>query len=284
MIPDLEPHDDNDLRSRSYQNVLNQEELNPVVGSIPSATGDSLAGTLDAVMAEYKVTEEDIVSAELIFTPAFTPSDLGFDRGLVAAYGQDDRLSSYAGMRALISLERTPSRTAVVYWTNNEEVDSVNNTGAGSNWVEWAMQEIATAQTPERAGERARTAILKTEVISADTNAGMNPIFPSAQDPLNAARLGYGVTIKRYGRGFDAASEFTARFRKLFDDRGIPWQTATYRADLPGGGTVGLFFSARGMEVIDLGVPLLSMHAPVEASSKVDLWNFHRAMLAFLGQ
>jgi aspartyl aminopeptidase len=121
-------------------------------------------------------------------------------------------------------------------------------------------------------------------VISADTNDGINPIFPMTSEPTNAARVGYGVTIKLYGPGFDAPSEDTARMRALFDRNNIPWQTHTYKVDSGGGGTIGLFMSAQDMNVIDLGVPLLSMHSPFEMSSKADVWDFYRAMSAFYAQ
>jgi aspartyl aminopeptidase len=119
--------------------------------------------------------------------------------------------------------------------------------------------------------------------VSADTNDGVNPLFPGTSDPTNAARLGYGVTIKRYGSGFDANSEFIARIRALLDKNSIPWQTQTPKVEIGGGGTIGGFLSAQDMEVIDMGVPLLSMHSPFEMSSKVDVWSFYRFMGAFLG-
>lgn len=118
-------------------------------------------------------------------------------------------------------------------------------------------------------------------MIAADTNDGINPIFPKTSEPSNAARLGYGVTIKRYGRGFDGNSEFIARIRGILDQNGIPSQTQTPKVDVGGGGTIGGFMSREDMEVIDLGVPLLSMHATFEMSSKIDVWNFYRLIRAF---
>ena len=126
-----------------------------------------------------------------------------------------------------------------------------------------------------------RRALRNSQVISADTNDGINPIFQNTSEPSNAAQLGYGVTIKKYGRGFDANSEFTARIRAVLDQNQIPWQTQTPKVDVGGGGTIGGFMSAQEMEVIDLGVPLLSMHATFEMSSKVDVWNFYRFFSAF---
>ena len=121
-------------------------------------------------------------------------------------------------------------------------------------------------------------------MISADANDSLNPIFPGTSEATNAARLGYGVTIKLYGEGFDPPSEFTAKIRGLLDRNGIPWQTHTYKVDVGGGGTIGGFMSREDMEVIDFGVPLLSMHSPFEMSSKVDVWNFYRTMSVFYAQ
>jgi aspartyl aminopeptidase len=120
-------------------------------------------------------------------------------------------------------------------------------------------------------------------VVSADANDGLNPLFPETSEPSNSAKVGYGVTIKRYGRGFDANSEYTAFIRGILDQAGIPWQTQTPKVDVGGGGTIGGFMSREEMEVIDLGVPLISMHSTFEMSSKVDAWNFFRFMKAFYG-
>jgi aspartyl aminopeptidase len=126
-----------------------------------------------------------------------------------------------------------------------------------------------------------RRALHNSQVISADATDSLNPIFPSSSEPTNAARLGYGVAIKLYGEGFDPPSEFTAKIRALLDRNGIPWQTHMYKVDVGGGGTIGGFMSREDMEVIDFGVPLLSMHSPYEMSSKVDVWNFYRTMSVF---
>jgi aspartyl aminopeptidase len=128
-----------------------------------------------------------------------------------------------------------------------------------------------------------REALRRSEVISADVNDGINPIFPQTSEATNAARLGWGVTIKRYGAGFDANSEFAARIRGMMEKNGIAWQTQTPRVDGYSGGTIGGFLSAWEMEVIDLGVPLLSMHSTFEMSSKVDVWSFYRFMSVFYG-
>jgi aspartyl aminopeptidase len=126
-----------------------------------------------------------------------------------------------------------------------------------------------------------RTALQRALVVSADTNDGLNPVFAETSEASNAAKVGFGVTIKRYGRGFDANPEYTAKIRKILDTAGIPWQTQTPKVDVGGGGTIGGFMSQQEMEVIDMGVPLISMHSTFEMSSKVDVWNFYRFMKAF---
>jgi aspartyl aminopeptidase len=285
VIPDAAPHSDAPYRGRTYTGVVEAEELNPVVGSIPDETGRAFNETMKAIFNKYGMGEEDFVSAELSLVPAYPPRDVGFDRGLTAAFGQDDRLSSYLAARAMIGMERLPKYTAIAYLTDNEEVGSGNNTGAGSAYLRNLYATLVAAQLGENYSDvDSRKAMSNAQVISADVTDGVNPIFLQGSELVNAARLGQGVTIKRFGRGSDANSEFTARIRKLLDDNNIPYQTHTYKVDVGSGGTIAGFLSREDMEVIDLGVPILSMHSPYELSSKVDVWNFYRAMTAFYQQ
>jgi aspartyl aminopeptidase len=285
VIPDNAPHSDKDLRTRTYTDVLEGEELNPVVGSIPGNDDSVVREVADKLATTYKIKEEDLVSAELALVPAAHPADVGIDRGLVGAYGQDDRLSSFCATRAILDLKITPRYSALAYLTNFEEEGSVNNTGAGSEFLNSTLARLISAQRGATYSDLdLRRALHNSQVISADTNDGINPIFPDTSEPTNAARLGYGVAIKLYGGAFNAPSEYTARIRALMDQNGIPWQTHTYKVEVGGGGTIGLFMSGQDMEVIDLGVPLLSMHSPFEMSSKVDVWDFYRTMSAFYVQ
>ena len=285
VIPDSAPHSDAELRGRTYTNVLQGEELDPVIGSIPGEKESVAVEVTQLLTSTYKIKEEDLVSSELALVPAAHPADVGFDRGLVGAYGQDDRVSSFCAGRTIIDLKGTPKFTALAYLSNFEEVGSVNNTGAGSQFLNSTIARLIGAQRGSSYNDLdLRRALRNSLVISADANDSLNPIFPSTSEATNAARLGYGVTIKLYGEGFDAPSEFTAKMRGLLDRNGIPWQTHTYKVDMGGGGTIGGFMSREDMEVIDFGVPLLSMHSPFEMSSKVDVWNFYRAMSAFYEQ
>lgn len=282
LIPANAPHSDSELRSRTYTNVLTGEELDPVAGSVPSESGSVVGQVAQTLTSMFNIKEEDLASAELQLVPAAEPRDLGIDKGLVAAWGQDDKLSSYCAARALIETAGTPKYTALAYLTNFEEVGSINNTGAASQFLTATFSRLTAAERGAGYNDvDLRNALHNAQVISSDTNDGENPIFQGTQEPSNAARLSYGVTIKEYGAGFNANSEFTARIRALLDRNGIPWQTQMPRVDVGGGGTIGGFMSAQDMEVIDVGVPLLSMHATVEGSSKVDLWNLYRFFKVF---
>jgi aspartyl aminopeptidase len=284
VIPDAAPHSDVELRDRKYTEVFKGEELEPVFGSL---AGDDSSATLEVtklLMDKYKIKEEDLVSSELSLVPSVPPMDVGLDRGLVGAYGQDDRLSSYCAVRAILDLTGTPKYTAIAYLSNFEEVGSVNNTGARSQFLSSTLAQLVGAQRGSSYNDLdLRRALHDSLVISADTNDGINPIFPETAEKTNAARVGYGVAIKLYAPGFNPPSEFTAQIRGLMDRNNIPWQTHTYKVDEGGGGTIGLFMSQEDMQVIDLGVPLLSMHAPFEMSSKADVWDFYRTMSAFFG-
>ena len=285
VIPDNAPHSDTELRNRTYTDVLKGEELDPVVGNRPAANTERNAVAVEAERAltsAYKIREEDLVSSELALVPAAQPADVGLDRSMIGAYGQDDKLSSYCAARALMDTSGPPRYTALAYLANFEEVGSVNNTGAASAFLNATYAEIAGAQAGRGYSDlELRRALRHSEVISADTNDGINPIFPGTSEASNAAKLSYGVAVKKYGRGFDATSELTAKMIALLDANNIPWQTQTPKVDVGGGGTIGGFMSREDMNVIDFGIPLLSMHSTYEISSKVDLWNFYRFMKAF---
>jgi aspartyl aminopeptidase len=284
VIPDNAPHSDNkELLERKAENIFAGEELDPVAGSIPGKDTSVTAAVLAALTSTYGIREEDFVSAELQLVPAANPADVGIDRGLVGAYGQDDRLSSYCAARAVMDVKGTPRRTAMAYLSNFEEVGSVNNSGARSEFLNSTYARLIAAERGKAYTDLdLRQALRSSEVVSADTNDGINPIFPQTSEPSGAARLGYGAVIKKYGAGFDANSEFIAKIRGLLDKNGIAWQTQTPKVDGYSGGTIGGFLSAKEMEVIDMGVALLSMHAPFEMSSKVDVWSFYRFMVVFL--
>jgi len=283
VIPDNAPHSDRPLRSRTYTEVFAGEELNPVFASAATNDASAASEAIRLVTSTYKIKEEDFVSAELQLVPATRPADVGIDHAIVGAYGQDDRLSSFCAARAILDLKGTPHFTAMAYLSNYEETGSGNNSGAASELLDTTYAQLLGAQLGTKYNDlELRNALRNATVISADVNDGINPIFGEmTSESSNAARLGYGPAIKLYGGSFNANSELTARIRGVLDRANIPWQTQTPRVEVGGGGTIGYFMSRSEMEVIDLGVPILSMHSTYEMSSKVDVWNFYRFMGAF---
>lgn len=283
LIADLSPHVDADLRDRKYTEVIQHEELDPLVGHVPPSSGSVKEAVADYLRTTYGIGLDDLVSAELALVPALAPTDVGFDRGLMGIYGQDDRLSGYAALEALID-SPTPNYTAIAYLVDNEEEGNVNNTGADSSYLVDLMGRLLYMEMGSSFQDHwLRRALRATRVISSDVNPGIDPIWPGAWEETNAPRLGFGVNFKMYGRGFSANSEYTAWIRKIFDDAGVPWQTVTYKVGRAGGGTIGGSLADDNMEVIDIGVPVLSIHTPYSVSSKVDVYYLYRAMRAFYG-
>ncbi|NKB32242.1 MAG: aminopeptidase 1 [Pseudomonadales bacterium] len=283
MIPELSPHVDRSRNSQTLGDFIGPEDLDPVVGHIPDQIegGEVEDQVLGFLESEYGVTRADLVSAELALVPAGPPRDMGFDRGLIAAYGQDDRLASYAALRAVAEIEN-PQKTTMAFLVDNEEVGNRNNTGARSDHFADLLSRLLYSELGDDYREPLfRSALRNTKFVSIDVNPGVNPMNPGAWELGNAPKLGYGINLKLYGQGNNANSEFIAWTRALLDDNGVPWQTATYRVGSAGGGTIGGEFSRQDIEVIDFGVPLLSIHTPFAVSSKVDVYNLYRAALAF---
>jgi len=280
IIPDLSPHVDHDYRERLNRDVIMGEEMDPIIASIPDASNSVSAAVLAYLASEYGIEEDDLVSAELAIVPAMAPRDVGFDRSMMAVYGQDDKLSSYSALRAIMEQD-SPVHTSLAFLVDNEEVGNVNNTGSNSDYLVDLMAELLYRQ---RGGEYTdvdlRRALRRTRVVSSDVNPGIHPTYPDVWEPGNAPRLGHGVNLKLYGGGFNANSEFIAWNRAYLDAAGVAWQTATYKGKASGG-TIGNSLSSRNMEVIDYGVPLLSIHSTYSVGSKVDLHMLFRAMNAF---
>ena len=280
IIPDLSPHVDHDYRERQNRDVIMGEEMDPIIASIPDEENSVSNAVLAYLASEYDIEEEDLVSAELAIVPAMAPRDVGFDRSLMAVYGQDDKLSSYTALRAIIEQD-TPDKTALAFLVDNEEVGNVNNTGSNSDYLVDLMAELIHRQKGDDYSDiDIRRALRATRVVSSDVNPGIHPTYPGVWESGNAPRLGHGVNLKLYGGGFNANSEFIAWNRAYLDDAGVAWQTATYKGRASGG-TIGNSLSRRNMEVIDYGVPLLSIHSTYAVSSKVDVYMLYRAMDAF---
>jgi aspartyl aminopeptidase len=283
MIPDMSPHVDRGYNDKKVGELVTYESLDPIVAHLPPIEDglDIEDQVLIILKSRYGVSRADLVSAELSLVPAFEPRDMGLDRSMVAAYGQDDKLGAYAALRAVLASKR-PAQTALAYLVDNEEVGNVNNTGAKSDYFSNLVARLLSAKLGKSYRDiEVRKALRNSKMISIDVNPGVNPMRESAWELNNAPKLGYGVNFKMYGSGFTANSEFTADIRRIFDNADIPWQTATYKVGRSGGGTIGGEFSRQDMEVIDFGVPVLSIHTPYAVSSKIDIYNLYRGSKAF---
>ncbi len=272
-IPDLAPHVDNDFRDRRNREVIQTEELDPVLAS-------TTAAAIDILKSRYNLTPEDFLSADIQIVPAQAPVDIGLDRQLIGAYGHDDRSNGYAAFRA-ITETATPQRTAMAYGVNNEEVNSWT-TGVDSEWFRTLLAEIIAAQEPVYNDLLLRHALRASQVLVSDCTTALDPNFPQPYLPNSSARLGWGLVFKEYGEGREADAEYFAKVRGIFNDAGVHWQTHAYRAGY-GGGTIAQWFANADIDAIDVGIGILSMHSPMDISSKVDLWELYRGFKAFLG-
>lgn len=287
VINDLLPHLAQEQSKRTLSEGIKGEELNVLIGSHPfkDEKGSELVklNILKLLNEKYGITEDDFLSAELEIVPAFKASDIGLDRSMVGAYGQDDRVCAYPALTAIMSVKNT-QKTALAVLADKEEVGSMGNTGLESDFLRHVIGDLAKMQ-----GGDGTVAIRNSKCLSADVNAGIDPTFQDVMERRNASRLNYGVVVTKYtgARGksgtSDASAEYMASIRKLLDENGIIWQSGELgRVDLGGGGTVAQFIANMGIDVVDLGVPVLSMHAPFETTAKLDIYMCHRAMYEFM--
>ena len=273
IIPDLAPHVDRDFLERKTRDVIQTEELDPVLASTSAAA-------MQILKDKYGLSADDFLSADLQIVPAQMPVDVGLDRQLVGAYGHDDRSNGYASFRAITEVG-TPDKTAVAYGVNNEEVNSWT-TGVESEWFRTLLAEIIAAQEPSYNDLMLRHALRASQVLVSDCTTALDPNFPQPYLPNGSARLGWGLVFKEYGEGREADAEFFARVRSVFNDAGVRWQTHSYKAGY-GGGTIAQWFANANIDAIDVGIGILSMHSPMDVSAKVDLWELYRGFKAFLG-
>lgn len=287
VINDLLPHLAREQSKRTLSDGIRGEELNVLVGSMPfkSDEGSELVklNILNILNEKYGITEEDFLSAELEIVPAAKACDIGFDRSLVGAYGQDDRVCAYPALTAVLELE-SPEKTAIAILTDKEEIGSMGNTGLKSDFLSHVIHDICVMQ-----GCDETVAKRNSKCLSADVNAGTDPTFQDVMERRNASFLNYGVVVTKYtgggGKGStsDASAEYVAEIRAMLDNAGIIWQTGELgKVDAGGGGTVAMYVANLGIDVIDLGVPVLSMHAPYETTAKLDVYMCYRAMYEFM--
>lgn len=292
VITDLLPHLSRDFREKKVGEVFKAEDLDVLIGGLPidfkSDEKDAVKlNILKILNAEYGIVEEDLSSAEIEVVPKGNALDLGFDRSMIISYGQDDRICAYAAIQAINNLSFVPSRSSVVILFDKEEIGSEGNTGAKARIIEAFLEDLI-----ELKGLKTTiTKILwKSYCLSGDVSAAFDPHYKDVFESRNSAYLNKGVVMNKFtGVGgksgsSDASAELVSKIRNLFNDNCIKWQTAELgRVDIGGGGTVAKFFAERGMEVLDCGPAILSMHAPFEISSKADAYETYRAYSVFLG-
>lgn len=294
FITDLLPHLAKDQVTKTLAEGITGEELNVIIGSMPMKDADEKekekvkANILAILKQNYDITEEDFVSAEFEVVPAGKARDTGFDRSLITGYGHDDRVCSYAGLKAILDI-KNPEYTAVALFMDKEEIGSVGNTGSESLYFENLVAELIALQDGKYNELLLRRCFTATKVLSADVNAAFDPTFPSVLDKKNAVRIGYGIGLTKYtgtrGKGgcSDANAEFVGEVRKLFNNNDVAWQIGELgKVDQGGGGTIAFILANRGADVLDCGVGVLCMHGPYELISKVDLYMAYKGYNAFL--
>ncbi len=286
-VTDLLPHLANEQMKRPLAQGIKGEDLNILVGSRPfkddEASGAVKLNIMNILFEKYGITESDFISSELEAVPAFKAKDIGFDRSMIGAYGHDDRVCAYTALMATSECEN-PVHTVVTVLTDKEETGSDGNTGLCSAYLEYFISDIA-----EALGSNGRTVLSASECLSADVNAAFDPTFPEVNERNNCAYINRGVVITKYtgARGksgtSDASAEFTGRIRNLMNAHDVIWQTGELgKVDEGGGGTVAAYIANLNVDTIDLGVPVLSMHAPYEIVSKIDTYMAYKAFSVFI--
>ncbi len=293
VINDLLPHLSAKAQDqKKVTEAIEGEKLTALAGSLPfpdtEAKERMKLRIMDLLHENYGLVEEDFTSAELELVPAMKARDVGLDRSLVGGYGQDDRASAYTSLQAVLSVQNPP-RTVLALFVDKEEIGSEGSTGAQSLFIDEVVRLLI-----ERSGETVseslvKSALARSKALSADVDSAIDPNFPEVHEKQNAGRIGYGVCLEKFTghRGksgaSDARAEYVGEIRRLFNAQNVAWQmTELGKVDEGGGGTVAKFLAKYGMDIIDCGAPVLSMHSPYEVTSKVDIYHTYKAYLAFL--
>ncbi len=286
VITDLLPHLAQEQSKRTLSDGIRGEELNVILGSKPVAKENESdlvkLNILKMLNEKYGIVEEDFLSAELEIVPAFKTKDIGFDRSLIGAYGHDDRVCAYPSVMAQLAVTN-PRMTTVTVLADKEEIGSDGNTGLNSSYLKYFIHRIAEMQ-----GGNGEIALSNSKCLSADVNAAYDPTFSDVFERKNACFINGGACITKYtgARGksgsSDASAEFMGYIRNLLNAAGVIWQTGELgKVDAGGGGTVAMYIANLGVDVVDLGVPVLAMHAPFEIVSKMDVYMCFKAVKAF---
>ena len=289
VITDLLPHLGGEQNKRTLREGIRGEELNVLVGSRPFKDDDSAEAVklniLSILYEKYGFTEADFLSAELEAVPAFKACDIGFDRSMIGAYGHDDRVCAYPAVMAALDAEN-PDFTVMSVLTDKEETGSDGNTGLNSSYMTYFINYLAAME-----GYDGYEVLRKSECLSADVTAAFDPTFPDVMERRNSAFINKGVAVMKYtgsgGKGgtSDASAEFMGKVRAMLDNAGVVWQVGELgKVDAGGGGTVAKYVANLDIDVVDIGVPVLSMHAPFETVSKLDVYMAYKAFSEFFKQ
>ncbi len=285
-ITDILPHLGKDQMGKTLSEAIAGEDLNVLAGSLPLIDGEGeqlfKLNVMNILHEKYGIVESDLISAELSFVPAFKAVDIGFDRSMIGAYGHDDRVCAYPALKAICKCKE-PEYTCITVLADKEEIGSVGNTGLASEYLNYFVADLAAAE-----GLEARHVYTKSTCLSADVTAAYDPNYASAYEAGNSTYLNRGVGLSKYtgSRGKsgsnDANAEFVAQVRKIFDEGDVLWQIGELgKVDQGGGGTVALDISRMNADVIDVGVPVLSMHSPFEVVSKLDVYMAYKGFKTY---
>ncbi|MFR5190022.1 MAG: aminopeptidase, partial [Clostridia bacterium] len=289
-ITDLLPHLAQEQMEKKLKDGIKGEDLNLLIGSMPYK-GENVAeavklNILSILNEKYGITEVDFISSEIELVPAFRARTLGFDQSMVAGYGQDDKVCVYTALSALLSLDK-PKTTAVCIISDKEEIGSVGNTGMESHVFDTFLSEILNKLGINRPNLLDHI-FCNSKMLSADVDAGYDPIYGAAYEKYNAGYLGRGIGLNKYtgskgkSGASDANAEFVAMIRHIFEEANVEYEIVELgRVDVGGGGTIAYILANKGVDVIDCGVPVLSMHAPYEVTSKFDIYEAYRGYQAF---
>ena len=284
FISDLMPHIAKDQYEKKLGDAISGEGLNIINGSLPLGEGSDAVklGILALLNEKYGITEADLRTAELSAVPAQKAVDVGFDASMIAAYGQDDRVCAYPSLTALFET-KAPARTCVVVLADKEEIGSEGVTGLRSA----ALAHFLTSLCENR-GADYKTCFAASDCLSADVGGAYDPCYAEAYEAGNSAYLNHGVAVMKYtgARGksgsSDASAELLAKLARIFRENDVVWQTGEYsKVDQGGAGTVATEIAMLNISVVDTGVPILSMHSPVELAAKADIYMLHRALAAY---
>ena len=293
-VSDLLPHLANSQMTEKASKIIEGEKLNVILGTVPvkdeKIKEKVKLNIMKMLYDQYGITEKDFINADIEIVPAFQARDVGLDRSLIGAYGQDDRVCAYTAFQGILETN-APEKTAICYLVDKEEVGSMDNTGMRSKFFENVLAKMCYRSMKDYTDIAVRDALSNSGCLSADVTLALDPNFPNVSEKRNTAYLNQGVSLMKYSgaRGKSGTNETSAEFvqkvTKLFDDHQVSWQTCELgKIDEGGGGTVAQYLAVLDMQVIDCGVPLLSMHSPFEISAKYDVYHAFKGYRSYFNQ